>query len=253
MGDSHAALFGQNCYLPGMIKTTYGTGSSVMMNIGEKPVFSGSGIVTSIGWVSTGETVYVLEGNINSTGKTIEWITENAELLSSPKESGTIASKLPDNGGVYFVPAFTGLSAPYWNNDARAIITGLTLSSRKEHIIRAAEESIVYQINDVITLMRECSGSSIADIRVDGGPTRDAFLMQFQADISNAKVIVPAVEELSALGSANMAGLATGFWKNRNEITKNRTVLKEYVPGMDLSKRQQYIQGWHKAVNRAVL
>jgi len=253
MGDSHAALFGQNCYLPGMIKTTYGTGSSVMMNIGEKPVFSGSGIVTSVGWVSTGETVYVLEGNINSTGKTIEWIAENAELLSSPKESGIIASKLPDNGGVYFVPAFTGLGAPYWNNDARAIITGLTLSSGKEHIIRAAEESIAYQINDVITLMRECSGSSIADIRVDGGPTRDAFLMQFQADISNAKVIVPAVEELSALGSANMAGLATGFWKNRDEITKNRTVLKEYVPGMDLSKRQQYIQGWQEAVNRAVL
>jgi len=251
MGDSHAALFGQNCFGIGMTKTTYGTGSSVMMNIGDKPVYSGSGIVTSVGWVTSGDKVYVLEGNINCTGKTIEWLV-NAGFISSPKETGKIASKTSDNGGVYFVPAFTGLGAPYWDNSARAVITGLTLGATKDNIIRAAEESIVYQITDILDLMQNDSGISLEELRVDGGPTRDAFLMQFQSDIAKTKVVVSNVEEISALGSANMAGLATGFWSSRNEIEQKRKVLAEFAPQMDEQTRTRNKKGWHDAVMRAL-
>ncbi len=251
MGDSHAALFGQNCYRPGMTKTTYGTGSSVMMNIGGEPVYSESGIVTSVGWVSSEDTVFVLEGNINSTGKTIEWLETGAGLLSSPKESGKIASKVPDNGGVYFVPAFTGLGAPYWDNNAQAMITGFTFGTRRGHIVRAAEESIVYQITDIIDIMRNDAGMVLEELRVDGGPTRDSFLMQFQSDISDTKVVVPAIEELSALGSANMAGLATGFWKNRKEIAQSRQVMAEFSPLMDNDTRMKNKKGWLEAVKKA--
>lgn len=252
MGDSHAALFGQNCYRPGMTKATYGTGSSVMMNIGGNPVFSSSGIVTSVGWVTTSDTVFVLEGNINSTGKTIEWLVENTGLLSSPKEAGTIAAKVPDNGGVYFVPAFTGLGAPYWDNHAQGMITGLTFASTKENIIRAAEESIAYQITDILELMQSDAGVRLSELRADGSPTRDAFLMQFQSDISGAKVIVPVIEELSALGSANMAGLATGFWTDREEIEQKRKILGEFNPSMEEKKRLKYWSGWKDAVKRAL-
>ncbi|HEY8422797.1 MAG TPA: glycerol kinase GlpK [Thermoclostridium sp.] len=251
MGDSHAALFGQNCFSKGMTKATYGTGSSVMMNIGEKPVYSGSGIVTSVGWVTSGDKVYVLEGNINCTGKTIEWLVD-AGLISSSKESGVIASKISNNGGVYFVPAFTGLGAPYWDNSARAIITGLTLVASKENIVRAAEESIAYQITDILDLMQNESGISPEELRVDGGPTRDAFLMQFQSDIAKTKIVVSGVEEISALGSANMAGLATGFWSSRNEIEQKRLVLAEFVPQMDEQTRGMNKKGWHDAVMRAL-
>lgn len=252
MGDSHAALFGQNCYRPGMTKATYGTGSSVMMNIGSKPVFSENGIVTSVGWVSTRETVFVLEGNINSTGKTIEWLVENTGLLSSPKEAGDIALKVRDNGGVYFVPAFTGLGAPYWDNDARALITGLNFGTVRENIIRAAEESIAYQIADVLELMQLDAGLRVSELRADGGPTRDKFLMQFQSDILRSKVVVPWIEELSALGSANMAGLATGFWSGAEEIEQQRRIIGEFVPSMDEETRHQYKEGWKNAVRQAL-
>ncbi|AGC68058.1 glycerol kinase 1 [Thermoclostridium stercorarium subsp. stercorarium DSM 8532] len=177
MGDSHAALFGQNCFRPGMTKATYGTGSSVMMNTGDRPVYSDSGIVTSVGWVSASDKVYVLEGNVNFSGKTVEWLAE-AGFISSPKEAGKIASALNDNGGVYFVPAFTGLGAPYWDNSAKAIIYGLTLGAKIGNIVRAAEESIVYQITDILDIMRKDSGINLAELRVDGGPTGDSFLMQ---------------------------------------------------------------------------
>ena len=252
MGDSHAALFGQNCYRPGLTKATYGTGSSVMMNIGSKPVFPGSGIVTSVGWVSSSDTVFVLEGNINSTGRTIEWLVGNTGLLSGAKESGMIADRIPDNGGVYFVPAFTGLGAPYWDNNARGIITGLTFETTKEHIIRAAEESIAHQITDIVELMQKDAGIRLSELRADGGPMRDAFLMQFQSDISGAKVIVPVIEGLSALGSSNMAGLATGFWLNREEIEQKRKVLCEFIPGMDEKTRLKYRKGWREAVSRVL-
>lgn len=251
MGDSHAALFGQNCFKNGMTKATYGTGSSVMMNIGEKPVYSSSGIVTSVGWITSKDKVYVLEGNINHTGKTIEWLV-NAGFISSSVESGRIAAKTGDNGGVYFVPAFTGLGAPYWDNSAKAVITGLTLTTKKENIIRAAEESIAYQITDILDLMQKDSAISLEELRVDGGPTRDAFLMQFQSDIAKTKVVVSNVEEISALGSANMAGLATGFWESRSEIEQKRLVLAEYVPQMEEQARAMNKKGWHDAIMRAL-
>ena len=251
MGDSHAALFGQNCFNVGMTKATYGTGSSVMMNIGHRPVYSDSGIVTSVGWVMSNETVFVLEGNVNSTGKTIEWLVQT-EYISTPKESGIIASQISGNGGVYFVPAFTGLGAPYWDDSAKGIITGLTLGTKKEHIVRATEESIAYQINDILERMQNDSGVTLAQLRVDGGPTRDKFLMQFQSDISNTKVVVPEVEELSALGSANMAGLAMGFWKSRSEIEQKRSVLAEFVPLMIEKDRIKNKKGWSDAINRAL-
>lgn len=251
MGDSHAALFGQNCFSIGMTKATYGTGSSVMMNIGEKPVYSESGIVTSVGWVTSGEKVYVLEGNVNCSGKTIAWLVD-AGFIKNPKESGRIASSMADNGGVYFVPAFTGLGAPYWDNSAKAVITGLTLGAKLENIVRAAEESIVYQITDILDLMQKDSNVVLSELRVDGGATGDTFLMQFQADIANTKVVVPRVEELSALGSANMAGLATGFWSRLSELEQKRSVIAEFVPQMDEEKRIMYKKGWHDAVRRAL-
>ncbi|HZK27420.1 MAG TPA: glycerol kinase GlpK [Thermoclostridium sp.] len=251
MGDSHAALFGQNCFNVGMTKATYGTGSSVMMNIGKEPVYSNSGIVTSVGWVTSNETVYVLEGNINSTGKTIEWLVQT-EYISNAKESEVIASQISDNGGVYFVPAFTGLSAPYWDDSAKGLITGLTLGTKKENIVRAAEESIAYQINDILERMQKDSGVTLAQLRVDGGPTRDKFLMQFQSDISNTKVVVPEVEELSALGSAHMAGLATNFWESLSEIEQKRSVLAEFNPLMIEKNRTKNKKGWSDAVNRAL-
>ncbi|NLK68613.1 MAG: glycerol kinase GlpK [Clostridiaceae bacterium] len=252
MGDSHAALFGQNCFDVGMTKATYGTGSSVMMNIGDKLVYSDSGIVTSVGWVTSNETVYVLEGNINSTGKTIEWLVQT-NYISNPKESGILASQIRDNGGVYFVPAFTGLGAPYWDDSAKGIITGLTLGTKRENIVRAAEESIAYQINDILERMQKDSGVPLTQLRVDGGPTRDKFLMQFQSDISNTNVVVPEVEELSALGSANMAGLATNFWKSVNEIKQKRRVLAEFYPSMMEEDRIKNKKGWSDAINRALV
>lgn len=252
MGDSHAALFGQNCYRTGMTKATYGTGSSVMMNIGERPVYSSNGIVTSIGWASSEDTVYVLEGNINSTGKTLQWLAENTGLIKSPGEAGPIAALLKDNGGVYLVPAFTGLGAPYWDNDARGIITGITLGSTREHIVRAAEESIAYQITDIIDRMQMDADIGLTELRVDGGPTRDSFLMQFQSDISGTKVVVPRIEELSALGSANMAGLAVGFWRSRAEIEERRETLAEYSSSMEDETKIKCRRSWHDAVRRAV-
>lgn len=251
MGDSHAALFGQNCFSIGMTKATYGTGSSVMMNTGSKPVFSDNGIVTSIGWITSEDKVYVLEGNINFSGRTIQWLVD-AGFISSPKETGEIASKLSDNGGVYLVPAFTGLGSPYWDNSAKATVTGLTLTSKTAHIVRAAEESIVYQITDILDIMQIDSGIKIAELRVDGGATGDSFLMQFQSDIANTKVVISKEKELTSLGSACMAGLATGFWKNRGELEQRRSVSAVYTPQIDEDKRTMYKKGWQDAVSRAL-
>jgi glycerol kinase len=251
MGDSHAALFGQNCYRAGMTKATYGTGSSVMMNIGSRPVFSSSGIVTSVGWACSEDRVYVLEGNINCTGRTIQWLTQNLGILGSPRECGSIASRLLDNGGVYFVPAFTGLGAPYWDDNARGIISGLTLDTTREHIIRAAEESIAYQIADITDRMQKEARVALEELRADGGPTRDAFLMQFQSELSGTRVVVPEVEELSALGSAAMAGLAVGFWKHRSEIEERNATLAVYSPSLPAEVRTRYKQGWNNAVRQA--
>jgi glycerol kinase len=252
MGDSHAALFGQNCFEKGMAKTTYGTGSSIMMNIGGKPLESESGIVTSIAWGMDGKIDYVFEGNINCTGATIKWLVDDLKLLTSSRESESIAASVKDNDGVYIVPAFVGLGAPYWDSEAKASITGINRGTQKAHIVRAAEESIAYQIKDVIDLMIQESGISLCELRVDGGPTKDNFLMQFQADMLNVTVVRNRIEELSALGSAYMASLAVGLWHDKQEIQNLRIQDAIFSSQMDDVARNRLYKGWQEAVRRTL-
>lgn len=252
MGDSHAALFGQNCFESGMAKVTYGTGSSIMMNIGKSPVFSQKGLVTSLAWGCKGGVDYVFEGNINCTGATIKWLVDDLELIGSSKEAGTLAASVNGNEGVYLVPAFVGLSAPYWDSEAKASITGITRGVTKAHIVRAAEESIAYQIKDVLDLAVEEADVSLQEIRVDGGPTRDDFLMQFQADMLNVTVVRSKIEELSAVGVAYMAGLAAGFWGSRDEIMLLREPDREFRSRMEEQGRRKLYEGWNEAVRRTL-
>ena len=212
LGDSHGALFGQGCLTPGMIKATFGTGSSVMMNIGEKPIFSDAGIVTSLAWSMGGKVNYVLEGNINYTGSVIKWLVDDVKLLGASRESGEFAAKANPEDTTYLVPAFSGLGAPYWDSEAKAAIVGMTRSTGKAEIVKAAEECIAYQITDLVLLMQQESGLPITEIRVDGGPTKDKYLMQFQSDMLSIPVAVPKNEELSGIGAAYAAGFALGLW-----------------------------------------
>lgn len=253
LGDSHAALFGQNCFDKGMAKTTYGTGSSIMMNIGKAPLKSMKGLVTSVGWGTKRDGIeYVFEGNINCTGATIKWLIDDLELIPDANCVEEIAKSIEGTEGVYFVPAFVGLSAPYWNSDARATITGMSRGTKKAHIVRAAVESIAYQIKDVITLMEEESGILLKELRVDGGPTRNSFLMQFQADILNRKVVRNEIEELSAIGTAYMAGIAVGVWKDEEEIIKLREKDVVFTPEMEKDKVELLYLGWKEAIKRTL-
>ncbi len=252
LGDSHAALFSQNCFKQGMAKTTYGTGSSIMMNIGNTPLLSQKGLVTSVAWGMRGNVDFVFEGNINCTGATIKWLVDDLELISSSSEAEGLSLSVDSNEGVYIVPAFVGLSAPYWDSDAKAAITGITLGTKKAHIVRAAEESIVYQIRDVIELMEEESGTKLQELRVDGGPTRDRFLMQFQADMLDTVVVCAGIEELSALGSCLMAGLAAGIWENKEALASLREPGKAYAPDMKECNRIKLYAGWKEAVRRTL-
>ena len=248
MGDSHAALFGQNCFEKGMAKATYGTGSSIMMNIGKQPLESGKGLVTSLAWGYKGRVDYVFEGNINCTGATIKWLADDLELIPDSKSAGIIAGSVNDTEGVYIVPAFVGLGAPYWDSEAKAAITGIARGTKKAHIVRAAEESIAYQIKDILDLMVCESGIILKELRVDGGPTRDSFLMQFQADMLNVPVVRSKIEELSAMGSALMAGLAVGAWKDINEIERIRQIDAVFNNIMTEERRHILYNGWQKAV-----
>jgi len=253
MGDSHAALFGHNGWNQGDIKATYGTGSSIMMNIGSVPDVSKNDLVISIGWGFQKKISYVLEGNIHSTGYTLRWLRDNLGLFSSYDEAERLAEEVPDNGGVYLVPAFSGLGAPYWDNKARACITSISRNTTKAHLIRAALESIAYQISDLISLMEEKGGIGLHELRVDGGPTRNDFLMQFQCDLLNRVVVPSGIEEVSALGSAFMAGLATGFWKDLEEIQSLRETNRSFSPAMDQKEACRLYEGWKKAIERARL
>jgi len=253
LGDSHAALFGQNCFEPGMAKATYGTGSSIMMNIGNQPLTAPKGLVTSIGWGRAGKIDYVFEGNIHCTGDTINWLVNDAELISNAAEAERLALSVKDNNQVYFVPSFVGLGAPYWDNQARACISGMSRNTKKAHIVRAALESIAYQVKDLIDLMAENAAVPFLDIRVDGGPTRNNFLMQFQSDILRKEVIRSNIEEISALGSAFMAGLACGFWKDLSEISSLRKADKTYIPAMSSDEINNLYSGWQLAVKRSRL
>ena len=244
LGDSHGALFGQGCHTPGMTKATYGTGSSVMMNVGEKPVFSDSGVVTSLAWGMNGKVHYVLEGNINYTGSVIKWLVDDVGLLSSSKEAGALAEKADPEDTTYLVPAFTGLGAPYWNSNAKAVLTGMTRSTGKAEIVKAAEECIAYQIADIVRAMGE-TGVKVGELRADGGPTRDTYLMQFQSDILNIPVVVPDTEELSGLGAAYCAGIAAGIYTPAVFERMRRT---SFTPERDEAWREKRYNGWKDAV-----
>lgn len=245
LGDSHGALFGQGCLTPGMIKATFGTGSSVMMNIGEKPIFSDAGIVTSLAWSMGGKVNYVLEGNINYTGSVIKWLVDDVKLLGASRESGEFAAKANPEDTTYLVPAFSGLGAPYWDSEAKAAIVGMTRSTGKAEIVKAAEECIAYQITDLVLLMQQESGLPITEIRVDGGPTKDKYLMQFQSDMLSIPVAVPKNEELSGIGAAYAAGFALGLWDQSVYEKEERT---RYLSKVDESSRKKHYDGWKAAV-----
>lgn len=253
LGDSHAALFGQNCFEPGMAKATYGTGSSIMMNTGNQPLSAPDGLVTSIGYGRAGVIDYVFEGNIHCTGDTINWLINDAELISNSAESEQLAMSVSDNNQVYFVPSFVGLGAPYWDNQARACISGMARNTKKAHIVRAALESIAFQVKDLIDLMVANASIPFLEMRVDGGPTRNNFLMQFQSNMLRKEVVRSNIEEVSALGSAFMAGLACGFWKDLGEIKALRKVDKTFYPEMASEEIEKLYSGWKVAVKRARL
>ena len=246
MGDSHGALFGQACLEPGMIKTTYGTGSSVMMNIGSEPIFSKSGIVTSVAWGMNGTVNYVLEGNINYTGAVMKWIVDDLGLLSCAKDAAEVAANANPHDETYLVPAFSGLGAPYWESKARAVLCNMSRNTGKAEIVRAAEECIAYQIADIIDLMSRASGMKLQELRVDGGPTRDKYLMQFQSDILNMVVQVPATEELSGVGVAYAAGIAAGIYHPDIFSKINR---QAYNPDITPDMRAKRREGWKKSVD----
>ena len=246
MGDSHAALFGQNCRQIGMTKATYGTGSSIMMNIGTQPVLSRSGVVTSLAWGVNGKVEYVLEGNLNYTGAVITWLKDDMEMIANPGETQALAEQANQEDELYLVPAFTGLGAPYWNSRARACIVGMDRTTRRAELVRAALECIAYQIADVIFAMEEDSRLHVESLRVDGGPTRNSYLMQFQSDILQADVRVPVQEELSGIGAAYMAGLALGIWDD-SVFERDESTL--YTPVMEKEQRDKKYIGWQCAVN----
>ena len=253
LGDSHAALFGQNCFLPGMAKATYGTGSSIMMNIGNQPLPAPKGLVTSIGFGMDGKVDYVFEGNIHCTGDTINWLKNELQLINNAAETEELAASVENSNGVYLVPAFVGLGAPYWDNEARASITGMSRNSGKAHVVRAALESIAYQVKDLCDLMVNEGRIKLTELRVDGGPTRNNFLMQFQSDVLGRAVVRSTIEEVSALGAAFMAGLATGFWKNLEEIKNLYSSDITFEPEMNEYTVDELYSGWKKAVERTRL
>lgn len=245
LGDSHGALFGQGCIERGMIKTTYGTGSSIMMNIGTEPVYS-QGVVTSLAWKLNGEVNYVLEGNINYTGAVITWLKDDLELISNPGETEALAYAANPKDKTYLVPAFTGLGAPYWDSDAAGVITGMTRTTKRAEVVRAGLDCIAYQITDVVEAMSKESGIAIGELRVDGGPTRNKYLMQFQSDIARVTVQVPSAEELSGIGAAYAAGIAVGMY-NRDEAFAKMSRTK-FETKMAEEEREEKYAGWKRAV-----
>ena len=248
IGDSHAAFFGQNCFEPGIGKATYGTGSSVMMNIGHTPVPPPKGLVTSIGFSRDKKIDYVFEGNIHCTGDTLNWLKNELELINDVSEAEALATSVESNRGVYLVPAFVGLGAPYWNNNAQAVIVGMSRDSTKAHIVRAALESIAYQVKDLVDLMVTNNHVKLYALRVDGGPAQNDFLMQFQADMIQGIVDRASIEEISALGSAFLAGLATGFWSKLEEIENLRKSDRTFSSKMEKEECNRLYQGWKNAV-----
>lgn len=250
-GDQQAALFGQCCHQPGTAKNTYGTGCFLLMNTGEKAVESKNGLLTTIAWGLDGKVEYALEGSIFMGGASVQWLRDELRMLKKASDSEEYALAVEDTNGVYVVPAFVGLGAPYWDQYARGTIVGLTRGAKKEHFIRATLESIAYQTYDVLKAMEEDSGIKLKTLKVDGGACANNFLMQFQSDILDVEVYRPEVIETTALGAAYLAGLAVGYWKDKNDICKNWAISREFKPNMKDEKRNEFLEGWHEAVNRS--
>ena len=250
-GDQQAALFGQICTKPGMVKNTYGTGCFMLMNTGTEPIRSRNKLLTTIAWQVGGETHYALEGSIFIAGAVVQWLRDGLGLIRSSSEIESLARGVDDNGGVYLVPAFTGLGAPHWDQYARGAMVGLTRGSKAAHIARAALESIAYQTVDVIRAMEADSGLTLTELRVDGGATVNNLLMQFQADILDVATIRPKVFETTALGAAYLAGLAVGYWSDLDEIAAQWQADAQFVPSMDSARRAAFLADWNRALDRA--
>ena len=247
-GDQQAALFGQTCFTPGEAKNTYGTGCFLLMNTGEKPVFSKNGLVTTIAWGLDGKVNYALEGSIFVAGASIQWLRDEMRLVDSSPDSEYMARKVKDTNGCYVVPAFTGLGAPHWDQYARGTIVGITRGVNKYHIIRATLESMAYQVNDVLQAMKADSGINLAALKVDGGASANNLLMQMQADISGAPVNRPMCVETTAMGAAYLAGLAVGYWTNKEDVIKNWAIDRTFEPAISEADRAERCKGWSKAV-----
>ena len=249
-GDQQAALFGQTCFKPGEAKNTYGTGCFLLMNTGETPFVSRNGLLTTIAIGLNGRVQYALEGSIFVGGAVVQWLRDELGLISESADTEYFAQKVPDTAGVYMVPAFTGLGAPYWDMSARGAILGLTRGAGRNHIIRAALESIAYQTADVLRAMEEDTGIPLRELRVDGGASANNFLMQFQADIVDRPLYRPKIRETTALGAAYLAGLATGVWGSLEDIWRSWTIDRLYQPAMEEKERERLLKGWHEAVSR---
>ena len=250
-GDQQAALFGQTCFMPGEAKNTYGTGCFLLMNTGETPVFSKNGLVTTIAWGLDGKVNYALEGSIFVAGAAVQWLRDEMRLIDSAADSEYMAKKEKDTNGCYVVPAFTGLGAPHWDQYARGTIVGITRGVNKYHIIRATLESIAYQVNDVLEAMKADSGIRLSSLKVDGGASANDFLMQTQADIINAPVNRPQCVETTAMGAAYLAGLAVGYWADKQDVIRNWKIDRTFSPSISEEERLRKIKGWNKAVKYA--
>ncbi len=250
-GDQQSALFGQTCFLKGEAKNTYGTGCFLLMNTGEKPVFSDRGLITTIAWGLDGKVTYALEGSIFVAGAAVQWLRDEMRLIDSAEDSEYMARKVEDTNGCYVVPAFTGLGAPYWDAYARGTIIGITRGVNKCHIIRATLESLAYQVNDVLHAMEADSGIRLCSLKVDGGASANNFLMEAQADIIGVPVRRPQCVETTAMGAAYLAGLAVGYWKDKEDVKKNWAIDRTYDPKISAAEREKKLKGWAKAVRHA--
>lgn len=249
-GDQQAALFGQTCFEEGEGKNTYGTGCFLLMNIGEKPIFSKNGLVTTIAWGLDGKVNYALEGSVFVCGAAIQWLRDEIDILEKSSDSEKMALKVEDSLGLYVVPAFVGLGAPYWDPYARGAIFGITRGANKNHLVRATLESLAYQTNDLIKAMTEDLGRQLVSLKVDGGACANNFLMQFQSDVLDCKVERPVCIETTSLGAAYLAGLATGYWESKDDVLTNWQVDRVFEPSMEEAKRNELLAGWAKAVDR---
>ena len=251
-GDQQAATFGQGCFEPGSAKNTYGTGCFMLLNTGDKPIASENGLLTTIGWGIDGQITYCLEGSVFVAGAVVQWLRDGLNLIDNAAEIEQLAATETDTGGVYLVPAFVGLGAPYWNQNARGAIVGLTRGTNRGHLARAALESMAYQSRDVLDAMQQDAGLELQALKVDGGASANNLLMQFQADLVNTPVQRPVVQETTALGTAYLAGLAVGFWKDRDDVAQNWALDREFQPSMDASRREQLYADWKRAVDRSL-